>query len=145
MEKDIRTNLKTNHAFTLPTRIYYQDTDAGGVVYHSTYLNFMGRACYEWMRGLGLDIKALARVHKVLFMIRSLNIEYFKPAIPDDLLHVTVQDADLGRGLYYNFSACSPRTTTLASATTQVVCVGADTLKLASLPTSLRNKFGNQS
>jgi len=84
MEKDIRTNLKTGPAFTLPTRVYYQDTDAGGVVYHSTYLNFMERARYEWMRGLGLDIKVLAEVHRVIFMIRSLNIEYFKPAVLDD-------------------------------------------------------------
>ena len=97
MEKDIRTNLKTDPAFTLPTRVYYQDTDAGGVVYHSTYLNFMERARYEWMRGLGLDVKVLAEIHRVIFMIRSLNIEYFKPAVLDDLLDVTVQDTDLGR------------------------------------------------
>ena len=145
MEKDIRTNLKTDPAFTLPTRVYYQDTDAGGVVYHSTYLNFMARARYEWMRGLGLDIKVLAEVHRVIFMIRSLNIEYFKPAILDDLLDVTVQDADLGRTRITISQHVLRGQTTLASATTQVVCVGADTLKLASLPTSLRNKFGNQS
>ena len=145
MEKDIRTNLKTDPAFTLPTRVYYQDTDAGGVVYHSTYLNFMERDRYEWMRGLGLDIKVLAEVHRVIFMIRSLNIEYFKPAILDDLLDVTVQDADLGRARITISQHVLRGQTTLASATTQVVCVGADTLKLASLPTSLRNKFGNQS
>ena len=145
MEKDIRTNLKTDPAFTLPTRVYYQDTDAGGVVYHSTYLNFMERARYEWMRGLDLDIKALAEVHKVIFMIRSLNIEYFKPAILDDLLHVTVQNADLGRTRITISQHVIRGQTTLVRATTQVVCVGADTLKLASLPTSLRNKFGNQS
>ena len=145
MEKDIRTNLKTDPAFTLPTRVYYQDTDAGGVVYHSTYLNFMERARYEWMLGLGLDIKVLAEVHRVIFMIRSLNIEYFKPAMLDDLLDVTVQDADLGRTRITISQHVLREQTTLVSATTQVVCVGADTLKLASLPTSLRNKFGNQS
>ena len=145
MEIDIRTNLKAAPAFTLPTRVYYQDTDAGGVVYHSTYLNFMERARYEWMRGLGLDIKVLAEVHRVIFMIRSLNIEYFKPAILDDLLDVTVQNADLGRTRITISQHVLRGQTTLVSATTQLVCVGADTLKLASLPTSLRNKFGNQS
>jgi acyl-CoA thioester hydrolase len=145
VEKDIRTNLKTDPAFTLPVRVYYQDTDAGGVVYHSTYLNFMERARYEWMRGLGLDIKVLAQVHKVLFMIRSLSIEYFKPAILDDLLHVTVQGADLGGARITLSQHVFRGQTTLASATIQVVCVGADTLKLTSLPTSLRHKFGNQS
>lgn len=145
MEKDIKINLDTDSAFTLPVRVYYQDTDAGGVVYHSTYLNFMERARYEWMRELGLDIKALTQIHKVLFMIRSLNIEYFKPALLDDLLHVTVQAADLGRARITLSQRVLRGESTLASATTQVVCVGADTLKLASLPASLRQKFGNQS
>ena len=145
MEKDIKTSLKTDSAFTLPVRVYYQDTDAGGVVYHSTYLNFMERARYEWMRELDLDIKSLTQVHKVLFMIRSLSIEYFKPALLDDLLHVTVQAAGLGRARITLSQHVLRGHATLASATTQVVCVDADTLKLASLPASLRHKFGNLS
>ena len=145
MVTNIKTNLKTDSAFTLPVRVYYQDTDAGGVVYHSTYLNFMERARYEWMRELDLDIKSLTQVHKVLFMIRSLNIEYFKPALLDDLLHVTVHTAGLGRARITLSQNVLREHTTLASATTQVVCVDADTLKLASLPASLRLKFGNLS
>jgi acyl-CoA thioester hydrolase len=145
MEKDIKTSLKKDSVFILPVRVYYQDTDAGGVVYHSTYLNFMERARYEWMRELDLDIKSLTQVHKVLFMIRSLNIEYFKPALLDDLLHVTVQAADLGRARITLSQQVLRGHATLASATTQVVCVDADTLKLASLPASLRHKFGNLS
>ncbi|MEE9580026.1 MAG: tol-pal system-associated acyl-CoA thioesterase [Nitrosomonadaceae bacterium] len=132
-------------AFTLPIRVYYQDTDAGGVVYHSTYLNFMERARYEWMRELGLDINSLIQVHKVVFMVRSLNIEYFKPALLDDLLHVTVQATELGRTRIALFQRILRGHVTLASATTHVVCVGADTLKLVSLPVPLRQKFGNLS
>ncbi|MBL79800.1 MAG: tol-pal system-associated acyl-CoA thioesterase [Nitrosomonadaceae bacterium] len=143
MEKNIKTKLKTKPIFILPTRVYYQDTDAGGVVYHSTYLNFMERARYEWMRGLDLDIKSLAQIHRVIFMIRSLNIEYFKPAILDDLLHVTVQNTELGKARITILQHVLRGQITLASATIQVVCVGADTLKLASLPISLRHKFGN--
>jgi len=82
--------------FTLPVRVYYQDTDAGGVVYHSTYLDFMERARYEWLRDMGFDIHSLVQVHKVIFMVRSLNIEYFKPALLDDLLHITAQAAEIG-------------------------------------------------
>ena len=70
--------------FSLPVRVYYQDTDAGGVVYHSTYLDFMERARYEWLRELGFDIHSLVQIHKVVFMIRSLSIEYLKPALLDD-------------------------------------------------------------
>ena len=145
MVSDIQANLKTDSAFMLPVRVYYQDTDAGGVVYHSTYLNFMERARYEWMRELDLDIKSLTQVHKVLFMIRSLNIEYFKPALLDDLLHVTVQAADLGRVRITLSQHILRGQTILASATVQIVCVGSNTLKLASLPASLRHKFGNLS
>src|SRR5688500_20282029 len=83
--------------FSLPVRVYYQDTDAGGVVYHSTYLNFMERARYEWLRELGFDIPSLIQIHKVIFMIRSLSIEYLKPALLDDLLHVSAQATELGR------------------------------------------------
>tara|TARA_B100000686_G_scaffold319059_1_gene369423 strand:- start:1538 stop:1969 length:432 start_codon:yes stop_codon:yes gene_type:complete len=142
MKNIIRTKLESEPIFILPTRVYYQDTDAGGVVYHSTYLNFMERARYEWMRGLGVDIKSLAQVHRVIFMIRSLNIEYFKPAILDDLLHVTVQNIELGKARITILQHIFRGQITLASATIQVVCVGADTLKLASLPISLRQKFG---
>jgi len=143
MKNIIRTKLESEPIFILPTRVYYQDTDAGGVVYHSTYLNFMERARYEWMRGLDLDIKSLAQIHRVIFMIRSLNIEYFKPAILDDLLHVTVQNTELGKARITILQHVLRGQITLASATIQVVCVGADTLKLASLPISLRHKFGN--
>lgn len=135
--------MKKDAAFTLPVRVYYQDTDAGGVVYHSTYLNFMERARYEWLRELDLDINSLIKVHKIVFMIRSLNIEYFKPALLDDLLHVTVQATELGRTRIAISQQILRDHVTLASATTQVVCVGADTLKLVSLPEPLRHKFGN--
>ena len=141
----IQINLKKDPAFIFPVRVYYQDTDAGGVVYHSTYLNFMERARYEWLRELELDINSLIKVHKIVFMIRSLNIEYFKPALLDDLLHVTVQATELGRTRIAISQQILRDHVTLASATTQVVCVGADTLKLVSLPEPLRHKFGNLS
>ena len=58
---------------------------------------FMERARYEWLRELGFDIHSLIQVHKVIFMIRSLSIEYFKPALLDDLLHITAQAAGAGQ------------------------------------------------
>lgn len=64
--------------FVHPVRIYYQDTDAGGVVYHASYLNFLERARYEWLRELGFTVDTMIRSHKMIFLIRSLGIEYFK-------------------------------------------------------------------
>jgi acyl-CoA thioester hydrolase len=131
--------------FTLPVRVYYQDTDAGGVVYHSTYLDFLERARYEWLRDLGFDIHSLIQVHKVIFMVRSLGIEYLKPALLDDLLHVTVQAAELGRSRITISQHVLRGTTLLANATVQAVCVGAQSLRPVSVPVPLRHKLGNQS
>ena len=131
--------------FTLPVRVYYQDTDAGGVVYHSTYLDFMERARYEWLRDMGFDIHSLVRVHKVIFMIRSLNIEYFKPALLDDLLHITAQAAEIGRSRITLSQHVLRGGVTLVNATVHAVCVGADSLKPVSVPVPLRHKLGKLS
>jgi acyl-CoA thioester hydrolase len=130
--------------FALPVRVYYQDTDAGGVVYHSTYLDFLERARYEWLRDLGFDINSLVQVHKVIFMVRSLSIEYFKPALLDDLLYVTVQAADLGRSRITISQHVLRGTTLLVNATVEAVCVGAETLRPVSVPMPLRHKLGTR-
>ncbi len=127
--------------FLLPVRVYYQDTDAGGVVYHSTYLNFMERARYEWLREAGFDIHSLVQIYKVIFMIRSLSIEYFKPALLDDLLHVSAQAIEFGRSRITVSQHILRDTVMLASATVQAVCVEADSLKPISIPVQLRQKL----
>jgi acyl-CoA thioester hydrolase len=134
-----------NSIFALPVRVYYQDTDAGGVVYHSTYLNFMERARYEWLRELGFDIHSLVQGHKVIFMIRSVSIEYFKPALLDDLLHITAQAAEIGRSRITLSQHVLRGAVTLVSATVHAVCVGADSLKPVSVPAPLRHKLGKLS
>lgn len=131
-----------NNNFSLPIRIYYQDTDAGGVVYHSTYLNFMERARYEWLRALGFNVNALIEVHKILFMVRSVEIEYFKPSILDDLLNVTVAVTEIGGSRITLFQEIICNHVKLVSATIHVVCVGAETLKPVRIPAPLREKIG---
>ncbi len=139
------SNSTSRSNFTLPVRIYYQDTDAGGVVYHSTYLDFMERARYEWLRELGFDIHSLIQVHKVIFMIRSLSIEYFKPALLDDMLHVTVEATEIGRSRITLSQHVLRGGVTLAGANVHAVCVGADSLKPISVPAPLRHKLGKLS
>lgn len=128
--------------FSLPVRVYYQDTDAGGVVYHSTHLNFMERARYEWLRELGFNVNSLIEVHKMLFMVRSLEIEYFKPAVLDDLLNVTVAVTEIGRSRITLSQEILCSHVKLVSATIHVVCVGTETLKPVSIPVPLREKIG---
>lgn len=128
--------------FSLPVRVYYQDTDAGGVVYHSTYLNFMERARYEWIRELGFNANSLIEDHKILFMVRSIEIDYFKPAVLDDLLQITVAAKEIGRSRITLYQEVLRSHIKLVSATIHVVCVGAETLKPVSIPAPLREKIG---
>jgi acyl-CoA thioester hydrolase len=71
--------------------VYWEDTDAGGVVYHAGYLRFLERARTEWMRALAMGQDALRRSHGVVLVVRELSIAYDKPARLDDELDSTVQ------------------------------------------------------
>jgi acyl-CoA thioester hydrolase len=77
------------------TRVYYEDTDAGGVVYYANYLKYMERARTEWLRALGVEQDRLAQEMNVLFVVRSVTIEYKKPARFNDTLTINVLPHDL--------------------------------------------------
>ena len=77
--------------FQHPVRVYWEDTDAGGVVYHAQYLAFMERARSEWMRALGFGQDALRESHGVCFVVRAMNIDFRAPARLDDSLAVSVR------------------------------------------------------
>ena len=76
--------------FSIPVRVYYEDTDTGGVVYHSNYLNFMERARTEWLRALGFEQDELLREYGVLFAVSAVSVAFHKPARFNELLAVTV-------------------------------------------------------
>jgi len=84
-------------AFVFPVRIYYEDTDAGGVVYHANYLRFMERARTEWLRDHGYELNKLEQEFGFLFAVRSVSINYLKPAYLNDLLSIQVSIARTGR------------------------------------------------
>jgi acyl-CoA thioester hydrolase len=83
--------------FSVPFRVYYEDTDAGGVVYYANYLKFMERARTEWLRGLGFGQDELARDPGVVFAVRAATLEFLKPARLDDRLEATVEVHARGR------------------------------------------------
>lgn len=76
--------------FSWPTRVYWEDTDAGGVVYHARYVAFMERARTEWMRALGYGQESTRQAHGLVFAVRSMRVDFFKPARLDDALGVEV-------------------------------------------------------
>ncbi len=82
--------------FNWKIRVYYEDTDAGGVVYHSQYLNFFERARTEWLRAKNIDQSRLADELEILFVVRNMDVEFIKPARLDDELLVSVKLERLG-------------------------------------------------
>ena len=89
--------MNTPALFTLPIRVYYRDTDAGGVVYHGVFLDFMERTRTEWLRSLGYELNTLATDEDMLFVVRAAALDYMKPARLNDLLSVTAEVIELGR------------------------------------------------
>ena len=86
--------------FRWPVRVYYEDTDAGGVVYYANYLKFLERARTEWLASLGFTLTALQRDYRAVFVVHRLDIEYRKPACLYDALEVTLALATLGRSRF---------------------------------------------
>ena len=81
----------------IPVRVYYQDTDAGGVVFHAQYLAFMERARTELLNAAGIDLARFAERHGLLFMVHELAVKYHKPAALNDMLSVSAEVVKLGR------------------------------------------------
>jgi acyl-CoA thioester hydrolase len=84
-------------AFTFPIRIYWEDTDAGGIVFYANYLKFFERARTEWLRSLGVEQQSLKDKSGGMFVVSETKIKYFSPARLDDLLEVTAQTSEAGR------------------------------------------------
>lgn len=129
--------------FGWPVRVYYEDTDSGGVVYYANYLKFMERARTEWLRAMGFEQSTLLNEHHVIFVVRSVGIEYLKSAVFDDLLQVTARLEHLGRSQII-FKQTVERNDVLARAEVKIVCVNGETFKPVKIPDAIRQKLGNE-
>lgn len=83
--------------FRWPVRVYYEDTDNGGVVYHANYLKFMERARTEWLRSLGLEQDRLISEQGIIFAVRSVQVDYLKSALFNQLLSVSAEIIETGK------------------------------------------------
>lgn len=127
--------------FTLPIRVYYEDTDAGGVVYHSQYLNFMERARTEALRSLGFAQSELRDKMGVLFVVRALEIQYQKPAVFDDELSIVTELIGMRRCQLTFLQTILRSDEQLTEATVDVVCVDVHKFKPTSIPSDIRNSM----
>lgn len=124
--------------FVMPVRVYYEDTDAGGVVYHSRYLNFMERARTEWLRTLGFAQAVLRQDEQVLFVVHSMQLQFKKPARLDDELRVVSHVTDMGRGSFSCQQQIMRDELVLLEAQVKVACVNADSFKPTGIPARIK-------
>lgn len=133
---------KRDHIFSLPVRVYYQDTDAGGVMYHANYINFMERARTEWLRTFGYSNAGMMKELGVMFVVRSLKLDYLRPALLDDLLQVSAQIKEIGRSRVTLTQTIVRGEELLTEGEVHLVCVDVKTFKPVSVPEVLRGQWG---
>jgi acyl-CoA thioester hydrolase len=127
--------------FRWPVRVYYEDTDAAGVVYYANYLKFMERARTEWLRAAGYDQTDLAASHGVVFVVRSVSIDYLVPARFNDTLQVTVELIKVGAGHMQLVQGVMREEALLATALVKIACVGLRTMRPVRIPQPLATKI----
>ena len=115
--------------FSWPTRVYWEDTDAGGVVYHARYVAFMERARSEWMRHLGYGQEAMRVGGGQVFVVRAMELDFLKPARLDDELQVTVELEQCRRASLLMRQAVLRDGQPLATARVRLAAVSADGFK----------------
>ncbi|HLS21614.1 MAG TPA: tol-pal system-associated acyl-CoA thioesterase [Paenalcaligenes sp.] len=131
----METSLTTHQ---LPIRIYYEDTDAGGIVYYANYMKYFERARTEWLRTLGISQSRLAQEQKQLFVVRQSEVHYLQPAQLDDLLTVETTLVEL-RGASLTFSQQAVLDgTPMCSSTTVVVCINSETMRPTKIHPTIR-------
>jgi acyl-CoA thioester hydrolase len=123
--------------FNWPVQVYWEDTDAGGVVYHSQYLNFMERARTEFLRSLGAMQTVLRDDLGILFVVRDIQIRFKKPAKFDDALSVNTALIKVGRSLLEFEQNIYRGDEHLIAAKVGVVCIGATSFRPVSIPDNM--------
>lgn len=133
----------TNTALPLPVlhrhplRIYWEDTDAGGVVFYANYLKFFERARTEWLRALGHSQEQLRVASQTMFVVSETQVRYLRPARLDDLLHITVQLVEHGRVSMVLAQQAWRGDELLCEGTIRIGCVDALSLKPRRIPIQL--------
>jgi acyl-CoA thioester hydrolase len=128
--------------FAWPVRVYYEDTDFGGVVYYANYLRYFERARTEWLRGLGVDHQRLAREDGLQFVVRRAEIDFLRGARLDDELSITVECTERKRTYLILRQRALRGAEPMAEARVQAACVRRDGLRPAPIPAALAARLG---
>jgi acyl-CoA thioester hydrolase len=129
--------------FTWPVRVYYEDTDAGGVVYYANYLKFMERARTEWLRNKGFEQDRLLAQEGIIFAVRSVQVGYHHPARFNDALEVSASLTAKGRASLV-FDQTVRRASdeqVLCSGSIKIACVDINNMRPTSIPQALLSEI----
>lgn len=139
--------------FHWTVRVYYEDTDSGGVVYYANYLKFMERARTEWLRNLGFEQDVLSTEYGIVFAVRSVSVDYLRPARFNDLLHVSVRlDTHRAAELRFAQTVVRPRGVDgmpgegelLCAGEVKVACVDSDSFRPRRIPEKLLAEIASE-
>ena len=136
--------MRAQQPFSLPVRVYYEDTDSGGVVYYANYLKFLERARTEWLRARGFEQTALAAVHEVMFIVRSIALDYRKPARFNEELEVTVEPQEIGVSRIELHQVVRRGKEDLVTAKVEIACVNTATFRPVRIPEPVIAKIGKK-
>ena len=127
--------------FSWPVRVYWEDTDAGGIVFYANYLRYFERARTEWLRALGFDQSALRQAHGGMFVVSEANLRYHAPARLDDELFVTACLVESGRASLTIRQRALHQGALLCEASVRIGWVDASNLRPARMPALLLEAF----
>jgi len=127
--------------FTLPVRVYWEDTDGGGVVYHARYVAFLERARSEWMRALGYGQAQLRDAHDLVFVVHAMQLDFRKPARLDDVLQVSVELRQCRRASLVIAQTITRDGERLFDAEVKLAAVRASDLKPRAMPDWLQQRL----
>jgi acyl-CoA thioester hydrolase len=128
--------------FTWPVRVYWEDTDAGGIVYYANYLKFMERARTEWLRALGVEQSVLQLEQGLIFVVVDTQVEFKKPARYGDALIVTARVRETTRATFSFDQEVLRGDEVLVTGTLRAACLDAKAYKPRGLPKILTEKLG---
>lgn len=133
--------MKNENVFFWPIRVYYEDTDTGGVVYYANYLKFMERARTEWLRAEGFEQDELIAKENVIFAVRSVQADYLLPARFNEELVITTQVIKKGKASISVEQVVKRDNDVLCKAIIKIASLNALDFKPAALPEELYNKI----
>ncbi|MBB1488537.1 tol-pal system-associated acyl-CoA thioesterase [Oceanospirillum sediminis] len=128
-------------SFNWPVRVYYEDTDAGGVVYYANYLKFYERARTEALRAAGFSQETLRNEENTIFVVSNINVSYRRPARLDDKLIVSLNIIKMARSYLIFQQQITCDDLLLSTAEVKVACVNADTMKPCQIPAQMQEKL----